>query len=174
MAGRRVERPPASAGGSRDAAGSRSSEESDAPALGARTFGRARRVRKRAEFQLIQGQGRRVPTPHFVLLLRARGGAPEGARLGIVASKRVGNAVVRNRVKRIVREAFRAATGFFDADLDVVVLVRSDPSRMRPSEVLAEWQAARTRLARGAESARADRAKRLVEGPEGAPGRKKL
>ncbi len=120
-----------------------------------RTFGPERRVRKRAEFQDIQGQGRRVPTRHFVLLLRARA-ARSGARLGVTASKRVGNSVVRSRIKRIVREAFRHADGLFDDDVDVVVLVRGNVSELAPSQVLAEWRDARSRVKRAAESARRD------------------
>jgi ribonuclease P protein component len=114
-------------------------------------------VRKRADFQNIQSHGRRVPTRHFVLLLRAR--SPElerGARLGITASKRIGNAVVRNRVKRILREAFRHADGLFERDVDVVVLVRADASGLSPSDVLNEWREAAGRVRRATEAARKD------------------
>jgi ribonuclease P protein component len=133
------------------------------------TFGKALRVRKRAEFQAIQSRARRVPTRHFVLLLSAREPSAHGARLGITASKRIGNAVVRNRVKRIVREAFRHTKGFFDRDIDVVVLVKSDPSLLSPEQVFAEWAAARPRVVRAAEAARTDHAApapaRTHEGP---------
>jgi ribonuclease P protein component len=66
----------------------------------------------------------RVTTRHFVILLAA-GAAPESApRLGIVASRKVGGAVVRNRAKRLVREAFRIASGLFPPGVDAVVVVR--------------------------------------------------
>lgn len=153
MPGRPIERPPAR--GARRLRGTdRAPRES-----GDATFGKALRVRKRAEFQAIQSRARRVPTRHFVLLLSAREPSALGARLGITASKRIGNAVVRNRVKRIVREAFRHTKGFFDADLDVVVLVKSDPSLLSPEDVFREWQGARPRVVRATEAARADRAR---------------
>jgi ribonuclease P protein component len=63
------------------------------------------RLRARAEFLEVQKTGRRVPA-RFVTLIglpNARG----SDRLGIVASKRVGGAVVRNRAKRRLRELFR-------------------------------------------------------------------
>ncbi len=152
MPGRPTERPPAR--GARRLRGTdrAPSEGGDA------SFGKALRVRKRAEFQAIQSRARRVPTRHFVLLLSAREPSASGARLGITASKRIGNAVVRNRVKRIVREAFRHTKGFFDRDIDVVVLVKSDPSLLSPEEVFGEWEAARPRVVRAAEAARSDRA----------------
>ncbi len=92
-----------------------------------------------------------------MLLLRARGAdLPGGARLGITASKRIGNAVVRNRVKRIVREAFRHADGLFERDVEVVVLVRADASGLSPSDVLNEWREATGRVRRATEAARKD------------------
>ncbi|MFO0762553.1 MAG: ribonuclease P protein component [Byssovorax sp.] len=93
------------------------------PGLG---FGRARRIRKRAEFLRIQESSARVSTRHLLILLAARL-LPEGesaARLGVVASKKTGNAVVRNRCKRLVREAFRRHPGLFPPRIDVVVVVR--------------------------------------------------
>lgn len=65
------------------------------------------RVRKRPEFLSIQERGLRVSTPRFVLILSVSV-ATDSPRLGITASRRVGNSVVRSRSKRLVREAFRA------------------------------------------------------------------
>ena len=45
-------------------------------------------------------------------------------RLGITAGKKVGNAVMRNRAKRIIREAYRAAEGEMPIGLDIVVVAR--------------------------------------------------
>src|SRR4029079_11699379 len=84
------------------------------------------RVRKRSEFQEIQANGRRVSTRSFVLLLSARSDE-RGARLGIIASRKIGGAVVRNRAKRLIREAFRATPELWPDDLDVVVVARRPP-----------------------------------------------
>ncbi len=51
----------------------------------------------------------------------ATASAPDLDRIGLVVSKKVGNSVVRNRVKRVLREAFRIAEG---RGLDLVVIAR--------------------------------------------------
>lgn len=61
---------------------------------------------RRADF-LAANRGLRVARPGFVLLARPNGG--EGMRYGITVTKKIGNAVVRNRMKRRFRELLRAA-----------------------------------------------------------------
>jgi ribonuclease P protein component len=51
------------------------------------------------------------------------------ARLGVVVSRRLGNAVVRNRFKRRVREAFRTTQHDLPRDLDVICIPRPGPPR---------------------------------------------
>lgn len=89
------------------------------------TFTKADRVRRRADYLQAQTRGRRLHTPHFVILLRDRqDGAP--ARLGLVTSRKVGNSVQRHRLRRQLRETFRTHREAFPAGKDVVVVVRSD------------------------------------------------
>lgn len=61
---------------------------------------------KRADF-LAANRGLRVARPGFVLLARPNGG--QGIRYGITVTKKIGNAVVRNRMKRRFRELLRSA-----------------------------------------------------------------
>ena len=68
-------------------------------------FGKDRRVRRRREFQQVFSRGIRQQGRYLTLLLLVNG-RPE-ARLGIVASRKLGGAVVRNRAKRLIREMFR-------------------------------------------------------------------
>jgi len=68
-------------------------------------FGRGDRLRRRGEFTAVQTGGRRVATRYLTLLGKPNSLA--GDRLGIIASRRLGNAVERNRAKRRVRELFR-------------------------------------------------------------------
>ena len=63
-------------------------------------------IRKRADF-LAANRGLRVARPGFVLLAHPNGGL--GKRFGVTVTKKIGNAVVRNRMKRRFRELLRAA-----------------------------------------------------------------
>ena len=73
-------------------------------------------IRKRADF-LAANRGLRVARPGFVLLANPNGGL--GKRFGVTVTKKIGNAVVRNRIKRRFRELLRAAlpeAGLMDHD----------------------------------------------------------
>jgi ribonuclease P protein component len=58
-------------------------------------------------------------------------GRPEGpSRLGLTVSRKVGNAVVRNRVKRRVREWFRRTRSSFAGSWDIIVIARRDAAEL--------------------------------------------
>ena len=105
------------------------------------------RVRKRAEFLTIQDGGQRVSTPRFVLILSASS-APGSPRLGITASRRVGNSVVRSRAKRLCREAFRATRELWPPGIDLVVIVKRAPGESKLETVVSEWLAAKPQIER--------------------------
>jgi ribonuclease P protein component len=68
-------------------------------------FPRAARVRAKTEFDLVFAQGHRIAVPEYVLHLLADGRRP---RLGLAVSRKVDpDAVGRNRIKRVLRDAFR-------------------------------------------------------------------
>jgi len=111
----------------------------------------ANRVRKRAEFLEIQGQGARVNGDCLVFIVKRR---PEGAplRLGITASRKIGGAVQRSRARRLIREAFRAVFSELPSALDIVVIVRRPLGERKMAAVLSEWQRALPRIRRSAEA----------------------
>ena len=112
-------------------------------------FPKTKRLRRRADFVRVQGSSARVTTPHFVFLLDA--GLPSApARIGIVTSKKLGGAVVRNRVKRLCREAFRAHADWFPAGLDLVVIARPRAHELGLADVVAEWSRVRSSIAKRA------------------------
>ncbi len=112
-------------------------------------FGRNRRLRKRADFVRIQRDGRPVRTPHFVMLVAKNAdenGAAAPSRLGIVAGKKSGIAVVRNRIKRLCRECFRLDPKWVPQGVDLVVIAKPGAGQLKLQDVQAEWSAARAKL----------------------------
>jgi ribonuclease P protein component len=91
------------------------------------TFSRDDRLRKRTEFEACYASGVRVSGRHLVLFLRPDPAAAR-PRIGISVSKRVGDAVVRNRVKRRLRELFRRTRAQLLPDRPVEIAVNARPS----------------------------------------------
>jgi ribonuclease P protein component len=95
------------------------------------------RLKRRAEFLRVAASGRRAAEPGLVVQARARG--DDGpARLGFTVTKKVGNAVVRNRTRRRLKEAARlmlrdAAPRGVD-----LVLIGRDATRSRAFAALTE------------------------------------
>jgi ribonuclease P protein component len=103
--------------------------------------GGLRRKLRRADFERATGAGRRLATRHFLVFVRERGDGGS-TRLGITVTRKVGNAVRRNRIKRLVREWFRARTAELGA-CDLVVVARRDIGpRLALRDVRADLDAA--------------------------------
>lgn len=88
-------------------------------------FPSAARLKARREFTAVQDHGRRVSSKYMTLLARPNGGVAD--RLGIIASRRLGGAVVRNRAKRRLRAIFRCqmdTTEQTGPALDLVAIAR--------------------------------------------------
>jgi ribonuclease P protein component len=88
---------------------------------GTARFGKAARLRHRQEFLRAQAQGKRFHTPHFGVTLAPM--AEDHPRLGLVATRRMGKAVRRNRVKRLLREFFRRHQAGLPA-FDLVIMAK--------------------------------------------------
>ena len=106
-------------------------------------FSRHDRLRKRAEFLLVSEQGRKLHTTHFIIL---RKDSPLVApRIGITVSRKVGNAVVRNHLKRLVREFFRQNKQLFAA-ADYNIIAKKSSAAMAFRDVCNELGSAMQRL----------------------------
>ncbi len=80
------------------------------------------RLRHRRDYQRVFESGTKQVAPVFVLYVLPTSGPH--SRLGIAVSKHIGNAVVRNRVKRRTREFFRRHKAQLDPPCDLVVVAR--------------------------------------------------
>jgi ribonuclease P protein component len=93
-------------------------------------FPKTRRLLKSDEFERAF-QRRRSHSDGMLIVYGCENGLPV-ARLGLVVSRKAGNAVVRNRWKRCLREAFRLAQDELPAGLDLVVLPRAGATPTTP------------------------------------------
>lgn len=92
---------------------------------GAASRGRRGRLSRNTEFERVYRQGRSYANRHLALYAFPRP-EDEVSRLGVSVSRKVGGAVERNRVKRLLREAFAARRDEVAGAHDVVIVARPD------------------------------------------------
>ncbi len=93
------------------------------------------RLSRSADFDRVFRQGRSHAGREFVLYVFPRGEADE-PRLGLSVSRKVGGAVERNRVKRLLREAFALEGGRLPPGTDAVVVARHEANALAEREGL--------------------------------------
>ena len=100
-------------------------------------FQRADRLLRSKDFQHASQRGRRIASRQFVILMAPsqKKAVVEETRLGVTVSRRVGNAVLRNRIKRAVREWFRHSRGNLERRVDMIVIARAAAKELSASEV---------------------------------------
>jgi ribonuclease P protein component len=112
---------------------------------GSQRFRAEDRVRKSREYVRSRMEGRRVVSRAYALEVTPH---PERSRLGLVVSRRVGGAVERNRVKRVVREWFRQYRAQLPFTADFVVVARADAAKLGTRAARAELIALLARASR--------------------------
>lgn len=109
-----------------------------------------KRLKRRAAFKAVAG-GRRVTRPGFVLQALDTGGeSGDGPpRFGFTVTKKIGNAVVRNRIRRRLREAVRLAAGHAEAATDYVLVGRRAALTLQFERLVTDLMTGFEALARG-------------------------
>lgn len=87
------------------------------------------RVKKNAEFQKIFKRGKSFANRQFVVYCFEKEGQ-EDFRLGLSVSKKIGNAVTRNRIKRYIRQAFLEMKDEVKPNMDYVIIARHQAATM--------------------------------------------
>lgn len=89
-----------------------------------------RRLSRSGEFERVYREGKSQAGRQLVLYAFPRTGEQDGPRLGISVGRRVGGAVDRNRVKRMLREAFWACAGPLPDTHDFVIVARPEAAKL--------------------------------------------
>ena len=123
-------------------------------------FPRWLRLRRRPEFLRAQRLGQKHHMRHFLVFV-SESPRPTGAegheamdaalpptRLGVTVTRKVGQAVVRNRIKRLVREAFRRERHLFDDGYDMVFVAKRTAADTTYSNVVSDLHALARKLKR--------------------------
>lgn len=131
------------------------STRSDVTPVGRFGFPKTSRIRHRRDFQDILEHGIKAICPHVVLFVRRRvaSSVPAGPRFGLIVSRKVGESVTRNRVKRRLRESFRTMRPDLMkypeiSELDFVVVARHSASDLATSQLAAALSQCFARLMR--------------------------
>jgi ribonuclease P protein component len=86
------------------------------------SYRKLERITNHSRYRIIYQQGVWRSSQHFTII--ACSNFQGARRLGLTVTKKVGNAVKRNRIKRLIREFFRLNKSLFPAGYDVVIMVR--------------------------------------------------
>lgn len=92
------------------------------------------RVKKNKEFQEAFKKGKSFANRQFVIYL-LRKPEQEHFRIGLSVSKKIGNAVTRNQVKRYVRQAFHELSGDVQQPFDYIIIARKPVAEMSYHEI---------------------------------------
>lgn len=93
-------------------------------------------IKKNSHFQRLYKKGKSLVSPCFVCYLRKRNG--DGVFFGITVSKKIGNAVMRNRAKRVLRVAVREAVKRGLSSCELLLVARSKTPFVKSDRVVRE------------------------------------
>ncbi len=94
---------------------------------GEQTLQKLYRIRRSRDYDRTWREGQRYHTTHFVVIVNS---GREHSRLGITISRKVGNAVCRNQLKRWIRELFRTHRKQFSQLLDISIIAKRQAGQL--------------------------------------------
>lgn len=106
-------------------------------------FPKAERLLKRSEFLRLSSRSRKIHSQHFIILRGETSGL--STRIGITVSRKTGNAVARNRCKRLIREFFRLNKELFLSS-DYNIIAKPGAARLEFMDIVRELKSALQRL----------------------------
>ena len=101
--------------------------------LGGFSLSKANRISKRSEFGYLSRFGEKLQDRYFIVLFCP--GRTERTRLGVTVSRKVGNAVKRNRIKRFSREYFRLNRKELAGNWDINIIAKKDAADLTLDQV---------------------------------------
>ena len=107
-------------------------------------FPREVRIVRSSDYRVLYRTGSKIHSERFILFWRENKIGHH--RLGITVSRKVGNSVVRNRIKRLFREVFRKSHRNIPGQTDIIVNVKSGCAKASYFELQAEFLAAARRI----------------------------
>lgn len=91
------------------------------------------KLKNPAQFSNVYRNGRSKANRHLIMYILENNSSCN--RLGISVSKKVGNSVIRHRVKRLIKESYRLQESVFNSGLDIVVVARGSASAVSYKEM---------------------------------------
>ena len=101
--------------------------------MGIYSFPKEERLRKKEDFERILKEGKVYYYPPIIVYINKKG---ERRRLGISINKKVGSAVIRNRIKRLIREVYRLNRPYILDNVEILVIVKPDGKKIKKLEEL--------------------------------------